>query len=106
MLRLRRTGSVEMDTEKIFKEIVKIVRKYLSDDYKILLFGSWAKGDFLNTSDVDIAILGDNKVPYDLMVKIKEEVEEIPTLRSIDIIDLNSKEKAFRENVLRYAKSL
>lgn len=95
-----------MDTEKTFKEIVKIMRKYLSDDYKILLFGSWAKGDFLNTSDIDIAILGDNKVPYDIMVKIKEEVEEIPTLRSIDIVDLNAKEKAFRENVLKYAKSL
>lgn len=95
-----------MDTEKIFKEIVKIIRKYLPDDYKILLFGSWAKGNSLKTSDIDIAISGEDKVPHALMVKIKEEIEEIPTLRSIDIVDLHSKEKTFKENVLRYAKAL
>ncbi len=95
-----------MDKTAIIKEITKIIRDCLSDDYKILIFGSWAKDDSLETSDIDIGILGKEKVPWNLMVKILGEVEEISTLRSIDIVDLNSVEENFKNNVLEYAKVL
>lgn len=95
-----------MDKNTIIKKIIKIIRNYLSGDYKILIFGSWAKDDALETSDIDVGILGKEKVLWSLMVKILEEVEKIPTLRSIDIVDLNSVDENFKNNVLRYGKVL
>ena len=95
-----------MDKEDVIAKIVKIIKKYLFGDYKIYLFGSWAKGDALETSDIDIGILGKEEVVWRLMVKILREVDEIPTLRKIDVLDLNAKEESFRNNVLSYAKPL
>lgn len=95
-----------MDKKIIIKEITKIVRECLLKNYKILIFGSWLKGDALETSDIDIGIYGKEKVPWSLMAKIRGRIEEIPTLRSIDIVDLNSVEEGFRNNVLKYAKVL
>jgi predicted nucleotidyltransferase len=95
-----------MDNDLILKKIVKIIRENLSEDYKILLFGSWAKGSALDTSDIDIGILGEKKVPFRIMAKIFNEAEEISTLRSIDIVDLMAKDKEYKKNVLKYAKVL
>lgn len=95
-----------MDKDLILEEIVKIIRGNLSEDYKILLFGSWAKGNALDTSDIDIGILGERKAPFEIMVKIFNEADEIPTLRSIDIVDLMTKDREYKKNVLKYAKVL
>lgn len=95
-----------MEKSDIINKAIKIIRKYLSPDYKILLFGSWAKGDALKTSDIDIGILGKEEVSWDIMVKILEEIYGIPTLRKIDVVDLNTKEKRFKDGVLGYAKAL
>ncbi len=46
-----------MDVHFIIKEVLLIIRRYLSDDYKVYLFGSWPTGTALPTSDVDIGIL-------------------------------------------------
>ena len=95
-----------MKKDKIIKETVQIVRENLSDDYKIFLFGSWAKNNALETSDIDIGILGKERVKWSLMAKILEKTESIPTLRSIDVVDLNSVDKNFKNDVLKYAKIL
>ncbi|MEA2113142.1 MAG: hypothetical protein U9P63_00580 [Patescibacteria group bacterium] len=39
-------------------------------------------------------------------MKILQEVEDIATLRSIDVMDLNSAEDSFRNSVLKKAKIL
>ncbi len=95
-----------MEKDKIIKETVQIVKENISDDYKVVLFGSWAKGNALETSDIDIGILGKEKVAWSSMAKILEKVENIRTLRSIDVVDLNSVDKSFRDSVVKYAKIL
>ncbi|MBI5306641.1 nucleotidyltransferase domain-containing protein [Candidatus Wolfebacteria bacterium] len=95
-----------MNKDILIQEIVKIIRKRLSRDYRVLLFGSWAKGNALETSDIDIGILGKEEISWNEMAKIKDEVDDIPTLRKIDIVDLISTEVKFKENVLKYAKAL
>lgn len=95
-----------MKKDKIIKETVQIVKEGISDDYKIVLFGSWAKGNALETSDIDIGILGKEKVAWSSMAKILEGVKNIHTLRSIDVVDLNSVDRSFKDNVMKYAKIL
>lgn len=64
------------------------------------------KGNALKGSDIDIGILGKEKAPWSSMTKISQEVEKIPTLRSIDVVDLNAIEENFKNKVLEYAKVL
>lgn len=95
----------KMDTEEVLQEILKTVRRYLPEkDFKILLFGSWAKESAQPTSDIDIGILGKEKVDDFVLLRIKEEIGGIPTLRGVDIVDLNNVDEKFRQEVLRYAK--
>lgn len=95
-----------MQKDDIIAEAVKIIHEYINKDDKVVLFGSWARGDALATSDLDIGILGKEKIPWDTMVKILGRVRAIPTLRKIDIVDLSAKEKSFRDGVLSYGKFL
>lgn len=95
-----------MEISAVIKKVVEIIREHLSGEYKILLFGSWARGNALKTSDIDIGILGKKKIDWGLMTKILERTEEIFTLRKIDIVDLNTVEDNFKNNILKYAKIL
>lgn len=95
-----------MDKDAIIDELIKAIRLYLGEEYKILLFGSWARGDAAPTSDLDIGIFGPGKVPYDIMGRIKRIAQAVPTLRTIDIVDLCAKNESFRTAVLQYAKAL
>lgn len=95
-----------MKREKIIAEVKKITKKNLPDGFQVLLFGSWAKGNATETSDLDIGIWGNQKVPNDIMFKIRQEVEDVPTLRKIDIVDLNLVSDHFRRAALEHAKPL
>lgn len=95
-----------MSTDKIIGRVVRIIKKHLSGDRRIFLFGSMAKGNALDTSDVDIGILGRKKIPVSAMVKIKEEVEKIKTLRKVDVVDLKSMSRIFRDAAIMSGKVL
>lgn len=51
---------------------------------KLILFGSRARGDHRERSDVDLAVSGGDVVRFSL------GVEDLPTLLSFDVIDLDS----------------
>ena len=93
-----------MEKEDILKEVVGIIRQYLPPDYKVLLFGSWAKGTALDVSYSDIAIYGPERVDRGIMIRIKAILESIPTLRSLDVVDINSMSEEFKKDVLKHAQ--
>ncbi len=80
--------------EEILKKIVEIVSKYLPN-CRIYLFGSRAKGTARENSDFDIAVDCGSKIPFSVMAKI----EEFPTLKSFDLVDLSLVSDDFRETV-------
>ena len=96
-----------MNVSEIIARVVAIVRQYLSpDQYEAVLFGSQAQGTALPTSDIDIGIIGTQLVPFAFMAKILDQVEAIPTLRKIDVVDLNTFEPDIKNNILSYAKRI
>ena len=95
-----------MQKEDVINETANIIRKHLPEQYKIYLFGSWVKGNARENSDIDIGILGNKKVEWTIMAKILNSVDEINTLRSIDVVDLKSAGRNFREKVLQQAKPI
>lgn len=94
-----------MKVSEIEKQVAGIIRKYIGKNARIYLFGSWAKGNAKPTSDIDIAIKI-SKQERQKFYKIREEVNELRTLRKIDIVDLSLASEKFRKHIFKYALPL
>ena len=70
-----------------FKEIFK--RNNIEN---VIIFGSLTKDDFNEESDIDIAIIGENKISDTVDLNLTLELEDFLG-RSIDLIDINDEEK-------------
>ena len=84
-----------LSADEILADATNIIAKYLPDA-RIFLFGSRAKGDARDTSDFDIAVDAGSKISLGVIARIKGEIDELRTLKSIDIIDLNRVNPKFK----------
>jgi uncharacterized protein len=74
-----------------------IVRRHLPDPaYRVFLFGSRADGSAHERSDIDIGIEGPYPVPHEALALIQDELEEAPTLYTIEIVDFARVSEKFR----------
>jgi predicted nucleotidyltransferase len=74
-----------------------VVRRHLPDPaYRVFLFGSRADGSAHERSDIDIGIEGPGPVPPEALASIQEELEEAPTLYTIDVVDFARVPEKFR----------
>ncbi len=66
------------------------------------LFGSFATGTATPTSDIDFVVYGCQDI-----LKLEEDLEEIDTLRKIDIFDYDSiRNKFLLEDIQKYGKQI
>jgi predicted nucleotidyltransferase len=86
--------------DEILTEIANIIMRYYPGA-QIFLFGSRAKGDVNTLSDYDIAIDINTKIPLETISRIKDEIDKLPTLKTIDITDLNRVNMKFKKIVLK-----
>ncbi len=65
-----------------------------SEIEEVIIYGSRAKGNFRNGSDIDLTIKGEN-IKYEILSKINQEIDDLNTPYMFDISifkDLDSKE--------------
>lgn len=74
--------------------------------YQLFLFGSEAAGLANRTSDIDVGILGAQRVPAAVVQQVRERLETLPTLRLFDVVDLTTVDDAFRTEALAHAERL
>lgn len=88
---------------KVIQEIVRLAQKNQIE--KLILFGSRARGDYKERSDIDLAFQGGDSSQFILSVD-----EETSTLLEFDVIDLDKPirkellESIHREGVVLYEK--
>jgi predicted nucleotidyltransferase len=88
--------------KKLKKEILKIFGKHLNLDlYKIFFFGSRILDKGSERSDIDIGIDGPEEIPAKIMARLKEEIENLPILYKIEIVDFKKVSPEFREVALK-----
>ncbi|MBI4431069.1 MAG: nucleotidyltransferase domain-containing protein [Candidatus Omnitrophica bacterium] len=88
--------------EKLKQEILQIVGRYLSlEEYRLFFFGSRVNGKGDERSDIDVGIEGKNEVPIEIMGSIKEELEKLPTLYKIELVDFKKAPPNFRKVALQ-----
>lgn len=69
-------------SQRVCFELRQLAKKYGIE--KIILFGSRARGDFCEKSDIDIAVSGGNTVEFSLAAD-----EAVHTLLMFDVVDLD-----------------
>ena len=91
-------NNAELKIQKIIEELKNYSPK------KILLFGSRTRKDFRKNSDIDIAV--DLDLNFRDKRKLKEKIDFIAGLYSVDLIFLNEVDKSFRDKILNEGKIL
>ena len=91
-----------MRVDEVMTEIIQRCRLYGAQ--KIILYGSRAKGTATERSDIDIAVSG---VASHEILDLQENLEEIPTLYTIDLVDLDTcQNQLLLEDIKQYRNSL
>ena len=89
-----------MQIEDVMQEIIGICKR--NGATTVILFGSRAKGTALERSDIDIAVKG-----VDDIENLREELEEIPTLYTIDLVGLEEcQNNLLLEDIEKYGRKI
>lgn len=68
---------------------------------KVFLYGSFARGQGALGSDIDIAVLPLEPIPFTVFSDLREALEDAPILFPVELVDLSQAEPAFRRRVLQ-----
>lgn len=83
--------------KKLKEELLKIIGKHLNlSKYKVFVFGSRVTGKGDDRSDIDVGIEGPEPVSSAAKLEIAEEVENLPTLYKIEIVDFSQVPDKFK----------
>jgi predicted nucleotidyltransferase len=90
----------------IATEVVRLARSILGGEVEVILFGSWAQGRAEPHSDIDLAVSTGEPIPHARMALLRQAADDLPTLYSIDIVDLGSVSPALHDEILGHGKRL
>ena len=89
-----------MPISELIEQVTEICKK--NGVKRLDLFGSFATGTSTPTSDLDFVVYGCNN-----LIKLETDLEQIETLRKIDIFDYDSIHNEFlREDIHKYGKQI
>lgn len=86
--------------DEVIENISKVFSKYPEID-RACVFGSRARGDYKETSDIDIVLYG-NTLTHTLNTKIFYDLEDLYMVYKIDLINFNSLKDGdkLKENII------
>ena len=88
--------------EDYMRLVGEAIEKILKDRCLIIFFGSILTGRFNRTSDINVAIFCKEKLKPKDYLKLEDELEKVPILRDIDLVDIRDiKDLNFLENIMR-----
>ena len=89
-----------MSPEEVIREVGRLCKKYQPKE--VILYGSRAKGTARERSDIDIAVTGVDD--FDMLA---EEVENLPTLYSVDLLNLDTcRNQLLLEDIKEYGRKI
>lgn len=89
-----------MPVSELIGRVTEICKK--NEVKRLDLFGSFATGTAMPTSDIDFVVYGCRDI-----LQLEKDLEEIDTLRKIDIFDFDSIHNEFLlEDIKKYGKQI
>ena len=65
------------------------IHQELGEDTSVIWFGSWIRGDASLHSDIDLAVLSPNPIEPVKLAGLRQWIDDLPTLFSIDLVNLD-----------------
>ncbi|MBR6066496.1 MAG: nucleotidyltransferase domain-containing protein [Bacteroidales bacterium] len=72
-------------SDSVIVELQNVFRRHKNIS-KVLIFGSRAKGNYREGSDIDLVAIGNN-LDYNQIIKILTEIDDLELLYSVDLLD-------------------
>ena len=89
-----------MRVEEVMQEVANLCRSFHAKE--VILYGSSAKGTAMERSDIDIAVSG-----VDNFESVVEKVEELPTLFSVDLVNMDTcRNQLLLEDIRQYGREI
>ena len=86
--------------DRVLRKLYFFAQKYSIE--KLVLFGSRARGTNTERSDIDIAVSG-----VDNFESLVEKVEELPTLFSVDLVNMDTcRNQLLLEDIRQYGREI
>ncbi len=82
------------------EQIIKVIEIFFPEA-KVYLFGSRARGDNSETSDIDIAIDAKNPLSMTQKGQIVSMIDALNIPQKIDVVDFNRIPNALKENIMK-----
>lgn len=93
--------------EKLKKEVLRILSKYVDlKTHETFFFGSRVLGKSDERSDIDIGIIGPSGISREIMFHIKEDIDNLPLLYKIDVVDFKNVSDDFRKTALEHTEKI
>jgi predicted nucleotidyltransferase len=94
----------EVEVLSVVRDVAAIVKRVARDPaYRVVLFGSWASGTPRTRSDIDIGVHGPQRIDPVTLQAIRAACDALPTLYTIDLVDLAVLPPTIREAALANA---
>jgi len=89
----------------VYESSLGLLKSIAGDVFKgenvaVILFGSRARGDYFETSDVDVGILPAGEVNESTIALFRERIENSNIPYKVDAVDLSRASKEFTDKVL------
>ena len=89
-------------SERALASVKRIVLDHVRDyPVDVYLFGSRARRDANDLSDIDVALLPRGEFPIGVLSRLQEALEESTVPYRVDVVDLRQTSAAFRARVLQ-----
>ena len=91
---------IKVRAEEVITEVAKLCREFHAAE--VILYGSRARGTARERSDIDIAVSGADDFEI-----LAEKIEELPTLYSVDLVNLDTcKNQLLLEDIRQYGRKI
>lgn len=90
-------------TQNLKDKILDIMKRNIDlNNHQVFFFGSRVKGNNFKRADIDLGIQGPEKIPAKVKFKIQDELDQLPILYKIDLVDFSSVSQKFKEQALKH----
>ena len=91
--------------EKLQQLIKEVFGRHLqAGGYRLFFFGSRVKGDSFSHSDIDLGVESSQKLSSQVKLSIEEDLQNLPILYKIDLVDFGNVSEDFRKIALQNAE--
>lgn len=95
------------DVDVVKRQLRAILGRHLDlTRYRAFFFGSRVQGTGDDRSDIDIGIMGPAPIPPDIRFVIEEEIDGLPILYKMDVVDFSDVSEDFRRTALAHTEPI